>query len=146
MHLNQSARRVYQSGTRNASTNDLPEFLNYDSEYLSPVVVGSQQQTMNVVYSTGLAYLWVYSTGCTNCGSKSNLFNPSLSSTYSEARLRIRVNTAMDHGRRYMQHLASDIISIRGASICQTIDIATSVSSNMLSDSLDGILGLRFNL
>jgi hypothetical protein len=41
-------------------------------------------------------------------------------------------------------HTASDIISIGGASIRQTFDIATSVSSNMLSDSLDGILGLGF--
>ena len=114
----------------------------YDSEYLSPVVIGSQQQTMNVVYDTGSSDLWVYSTECSVCSSKSNLFNPSLSSTY------IRSSTAYSitygDGSSSSGHTASDIISIGGADIRQTIDIATSVSSNMLSDSLDGILGLGF--
>ena len=97
---------------------------------------------MNVVYDTGSSDLWVYSTECSVCSSKSNLFNPSLSSTYIHSSTAYSITYG--DGSSSSGHTASDIISIGGANIRQTIDIATSVSSNMLSDSLDGILGLGF--
>ena len=112
----------------------------YDSEFLAPVVVGSQKQTMNVVYDTGSSDLWVFSDQCSSCSSHSNLFDPSDSSTYTSSSTTFSITYG--DGSQVSGHTGSDVISIGGASFRQTIDIATSVSSNLLSDSLDGILGL----
>jgi len=116
--------------------------ISYDSEYLSPIAIGSQKQTMNVVYDTGSSDLWVFSTQCGVCSGKSNLFNPSLSSTY------VGSSTSFDitygDGSQASGHTATDNIAIGGVTFKQTIDITTSVSSNLLSSQLDGILGLGF--
>lgn len=114
----------------------------YDSAYLAPVVMGSQKQTMNVVYDTGSSDLWVFTTECSVCSSKSNIFNPSLSSTYIKGTKSFTITYG--DGSQAKGHTGSDYISIGGASIRQGIDITTSVSSNLLSAELDGIMGLGF--
>jgi hypothetical protein len=115
----------------------------YDSAYLSPVVMGSQKQSMNVVYDTGSSDLWVFTTECPGCSSKSNIFNPSLSSTYIKGTTPFSITYG--DGSNAKGHNGSDIISIGGATFRQGIDITTSVSSNLLSATLDGILGLGFS-
>ena len=115
----------------------------YDSAYLSPVVMGSQKQTMNVVYDTGSSDLWVFTSECPGCSSKSNIFNPSLSSTYIAGTTPFSITYG--DGSNCKGHNGSDIISIGGATIRQGIDITTSVSSNLLSSTLDGIMGLGFS-
>jgi len=115
----------------------------YDSAYLAPVVMGSQKQTMNVVYDTGSSDLWVFTTECSGCSSKSNIFNPSLSSSYVKGTTPFSITYG--DGSNCQGHNGSDIISIGGATIRQGIDITTSVSSNLLSSTLDGIMGLGFS-
>jgi hypothetical protein len=114
----------------------------YDSAYLSPVVMGSQKQTMNVVYDTGSSDLWVFTTECSSCKSKSNLFNPSLSSSYVASSTSFSITYG--DGSQARGHTGTDVISIGGAAIRQGIDITTSVSSNLLASTLDGIMGLGF--
>jgi len=99
---------------------------------------------MNVVYDTGSSDLWVFTTECSTCTSaKSNVFNPSSSGTYIKGTKSFSITYG--DGSWAKGHNGSDIISIGGATIRQGIDITTSVSSNLLSADLDGILGLGFS-
>jgi hypothetical protein len=104
--------------------------------------MGSQKQTMNVVYDTGSSDLWIFTTECSVCSSKSNVFNPSLSSSYVAGSRSFSITYG--DGSWARGHTGTEIISIGGATIRQGIDITTSVSSNLLSSDLDGILGLGF--
>jgi hypothetical protein len=116
-----------------------------DSEFLSEISIGSNNDTLNVIMDTGSADLWMFSTECQTCntGSPHNYYKPKLSNTF--------VNTTTPFELRYGDGsytagtAAFDTVTVAGAPIQgQSIDVPYHISENLLSNAMDGIMGLGF--
>lgn len=114
-----------------------------DSEYLSSISIGSNNNVLDVVFDTGSADLWMFSTDCVGCSSGHDFYNPSLSTTF--------VNTTTPFALKYGDGsttsglLAFDTVTVAGAPIqAQSIDVPHTISASLQSNSMDGIMGLGF--
>lgn len=114
-----------------------------DSEFLSVIQIGSNNDTLDVVMDTGSADLWMFSTDCVGCSSSHNFYRPSLSTTFKNTTTPFSL--AYGDGSTTSGLLGFDTVTIAGAPIqAQSIDVAHHISASLQSNAMDGILGLGF--
>jgi aspergillopepsin I len=116
-----------------------------DSEFLSPISIGTPAQVLNVDFDTGSSDLWVFSTETANAGSHT-VYSPSNSSTaqkLSEATWSVKYGDgSTSNGDVYM-----DVVDVGGLTVSsQAVESAQVVSDVFISDPVNsGILGLAFS-
>ncbi|RUS21451.1 rhizopuspepsinogen precursor [Endogone sp. FLAS-F59071] len=114
-----------------------------DLEYYAPVTVGTPGQTFKLDFDTGSSDLWFPYTGCNSCSGK-NIYDPTKSSTYkADGR-----SWSITYGDMSTSSgtLGTDTVTLAGLSITgQTIDMASSISSQFQNSVTDGLLGLAFD-
>ncbi|EFX03838.1 aspartic proteinase [Grosmannia clavigera kw1407] len=118
-----------------------------DSEYLTPVQIGTPAQTLHLDFDTGSSDLWVFSTE-TPSGSVDGqtLYKPASSSSSEKltgATWKIKYgDDSTSSGDVY-----TDVVSVGGLSVqSQAVESAKTVSSSFTSDTASsGLLGLAFS-
>ncbi|KAF9995148.1 hypothetical protein BGZ79_011177 [Entomortierella chlamydospora] len=118
--------------------------VNPDLEYYGSVSVGSPAQVVKLDFDTGSSDIWFPSTSCTTTACKKHTrFNTSKSSTYKKDGRSWSISYG--DGSSASGTLGSDIVSVGGISVRQTIGLATKESSQFGSSPEDGLFGLGFD-
>ncbi|KAG0003575.1 1,3-beta-glucanosyltransferase [Entomortierella chlamydospora] len=117
--------------------------VNPDVEYYGSVSVGTPAQVVKLDFDTGSSDIWFPSTSCTTTACKKHTrFNTSQSSTYKKDGRSWSISYG--DGSSASGTLGSDIVSVGGISVRQTIGLATKESSQFGSSPEDGLFGLGF--
>ncbi|KAI1315952.1 hypothetical protein EDD11_010590 [Mortierella claussenii] len=115
-----------------------------DLEYYGSVSVGSPAQAVKLDFDTGSSDIWFPSSTCTTSACKAHSrFNSAKSSTYRKDGRSWKISYG--DGSNASGILGSDIVSVGGVSVRQTIGLATQESSQFGSSPADGLFGLGFN-
>ncbi|KAI1297771.1 hypothetical protein EDD11_006977 [Mortierella claussenii] len=115
-----------------------------DSEYYGSVSVGSPPQNVLLDFDTGSSDIWFPTSTCNTAACKAHhRFNAAKSSTYKKDGRPWTV-TYGDHSSS-SGILGSDIVTVGGVSVRQTIGLATTESAQFASSRQDGLFGLGFN-
>ncbi|KAG0053786.1 hypothetical protein BGZ83_000421 [Gryganskiella cystojenkinii] len=115
-----------------------------DSEYYGTVSVGTPAQNVKLDFDTGSSDIWFPSSTCTTTACKKHTrYTASKSSTYKADGRKWKIGYG--DGSSASGTLASDIVSVGGISVRQTIGLATSESSSFGSSPEDGLFGLGFD-
>ncbi|KKA30325.1 hypothetical protein TD95_005077 [Thielaviopsis punctulata] len=134
---NGTAKRATGSATNTPESSD--------SEWLTPVQIGTPAQTLNLDFDTGSSDLWVFSTS-TPDNSGHSVYNPSRSSSSS---LMSGESWSISYGDGSSSSgvVYSDIVSVGGLAVKgQAVEAATKISSEFSSETdLDGLMGLAFS-
>jgi len=118
----------------------------YDLNYVAPVQIGDNGQTLYLDFDTGSADLWVFSTEQpANEQMNHNLYDPSSSGTaqrYTGEAFYIRYH---DYSTAYGD-VYIDTVNVGGIVFpSQAVETAQHVSPDFLNRPLDGLLGLGFS-
>ncbi|KAI1365122.1 secreted aspartic proteinase precursor [Xylaria arbuscula] len=119
----------------------------YDSEWLTPVQIGTPAQTLNLDFDSGSSDLWVFSTDTSSrYVNGQTQYSPSKSSTSSKL-TNAKWSIAYGDGSSSSGIVYTDVVKIGGLSVAkQAVESAQTVSSSFTSESaLDGLLGLSFS-
>ncbi|KAF9350459.1 hypothetical protein BGX26_011362 [Mortierella sp. AD094] len=115
-----------------------------DSEYYGSVSIGTPAQVLKLDFDTGSSDIWFPSTTCTTSACKAHTrFNSAKSSTYKKDGRSWSISYG--DGSSASGILGSDIVSVGGVPVRQTIGLATQESSQFASDPVDGMFGLGFD-
>lgn len=127
---------VVKAASEDGSVTASPQ--EYDSEYLCPVTVGSNQLTLD--FDTGSSDLWVFSNLTPNPGSH-NLYDTSSGTLESGETW----NIGYGDGSGASGTVYEDSVTVGGATVTsQAVEAATSVSAEFSSGAGDGLLGLGY--
>ena len=138
-----SSKAAAQRRSNTGSATNTPT--QYDSEYLTPVQIGTPAQTLNLDFDTGSSDLWVFSTQTKSAGSGHTKYNPSKSST-SKALSGATWSITYGDQSSSSGDVYTDVVSVGGVSFKkQAVESAEKVSSEFQTDSADGLLGLAFS-
>ncbi|KAF9549543.1 hypothetical protein EC957_003495 [Mortierella hygrophila] len=115
-----------------------------DLEYYGTVAVGTPAQNFKLDFDTGSSDIWFPSSTCTTTACKAHTrFNSAKSTSYqADGR---KWNIAYGDGSTASGILGSDLVSVGGISVRQTIGLATKESSQFGSSPEDGLFGLGFD-
>ncbi|MCJ1444553.1 MAG: Type I transmembrane sorting receptor [Stictis urceolatum] len=116
----------------------------YDSEYLCPVVIGTTTtKTFQLDFDTGSSDLWVFSSGLPSSERGShNLYALDSTKRISGATWQI----SYGDGSGAQGTVYRDTVRIGSATVTsQAVEAATSISSEFVSDTSDGLVGLAFS-
>ncbi|KAG0373784.1 hypothetical protein BGX24_011242 [Mortierella sp. AD032] len=115
-----------------------------DLEYYGTVSVGTPAQNVKLDFDTGSSDIWFPSSSCTTTACKAHTrFNSAKSTSYqADGR---KWSISYGDGSSASGILGSDIVSVGGISVRQTIGLATKESSQFGSSPEDGLFGLGFN-
>jgi hypothetical protein len=136
------------ANTRRRSTGSAvttPE--DYDTEYLTPVSIGTPAQTLNLDFDTGSADLWVFSSSlASKYQSGHSVYNPSSSSTSSKLS-GYSWDISYGDGSGASGTVYTDVVNIGGVSFAkQAVEAATTISTAFTEDTdNDGLVGLSFS-
>lgn len=131
-----SASQVERRRLRRRDTATGVQLVNYehDSTFYAPVYIGTPSQQINMVLDTGSSDMWTVQ-------GKRN-WNPASSSTFENTTTAFHISYGSGD---VSGTLASDTVSLAGhTSSSQTFAIATSISSGLLGDNVEGIMGFGF--
>lgn len=118
----------------------------YDSEYLTQISVGSPAQNLMMDFDTGSADLWVFSTEMPASESSGHaLYTPSKSTT-SKQLSGYTWDISYGDGSGARGNVFDDKVVIGSVTATtQAVEAATSVSSEFVQDTSDGLVGLAFS-
>ena len=125
------------------------EDIQNDTEYLTPVTIGTPGKTYRLVFDTGSADLWVRSialkaNGTDPATDTHQYFDPASSSTFKETPDASWLISYGD-GSSASGNVGTDIVKIGGLSIeGQTIEIARQLTPSLQTNPADGLLGLAY--
>ncbi|KAK3822546.1 MAG: aspartic peptidase domain-containing protein [Linnemannia gamsii] len=106
------------------------------------ISVGTPPETYTVIFDTGSSDLLLSSATCSNCGPRTR-YNINSSSTASN--LRKTFSLQFSNKQTASGDLFTDTVSIGGLSATgQTLGAATSYSSSLEGNPVDGIMGMAF--
>ncbi|KAI0178362.1 secreted aspartic proteinase precursor [Pestalotiopsis sp. NC0098] len=137
-----------QTHTKRATTGSAvttPE--EYDTEYLTPVSIGTPAQTLNLDFDTGSSDLWVFSTElASSYQSGHSVYNPSKSSTASKLS-GYTWSISYGDGSGASGDVYTDVVNIGGVSYAsQAVEAASKISTEFTQDTdNDGLVGLAFS-
>ncbi|KAI8599473.1 aspartic peptidase domain-containing protein [Dissophora ornata] len=115
-----------------------------DSEYYGTVSVGTPAQNFKLVFDTGSSDIWFPSRTCTTVGCQTHAqFDSSQSSTFKEDGRSWQISYGDDSTASGI--LGTDVVSVGGISVPQTIGLATDESAEFGSSPSDGLFGLGFD-
>ncbi|KAL1647465.1 hypothetical protein SLS58_002795 [Diplodia intermedia] len=140
---NNSDTNTFKRATGSAATTPTE----YDSEYLTPVSIGTPAQVLNLDFDTGSSDLWVFSSETpSNEVNGQAKYDPSKSSTSSKlsgATWKI----SYGDGSSSSGDVYKDKVTVGGLTVSsQAVEAAKVVSSEFTADSdNDGLLGLAFS-
>ncbi|KAG0053787.1 hypothetical protein BGZ83_000422 [Gryganskiella cystojenkinii] len=128
-----------------ASTGKVPlTDVSPDLEYYGTVAVGTPAQNFKLDFDTGSSDIWFPSSTCTTTACKAHTrFSSAKSSTYKADGRRWTISYG--DGSSASGILGSDMVSVGGISVRQTIGLATTESSQFGSSPEDGLFGLGFD-
>ena len=118
----------------------------YDTEYLSPVTIGTPGKTFNLDFDTGSADLWLWSTELDKSISTAghHVFDPAASSTFKKTDGSTWLIQYGD-GSTASGSVGTDIVKIGSLTVeNQTIELAQQLSPFLVQNVADGLLGLSF--
>jgi cathepsin D len=134
--LKSSSSKASAASTRKRDTPGSATLVNYenDSTYYSSVDVGTPSQSITLILDTGSSDIWAVQSR--------NSWDPSSSSTFENSTTAFSITYGSGD---VTGTLAYDTMTLAGhTSSSQTFAIANSVSSGLLDQSVDGIMGFGF--
>jgi hypothetical protein len=144
-YLTQALNHTYTKRATTGSAVTTPE--EYDTEYLTPVSIGTPAQTLNLDFDTGSSDLWVFSTElASSYQSGHSVYNPSKSSTSSKLS-GYTWSISYGDGSGASGDVYTDVVNIGGVSYsAQAVEAASKISTEFTQDTNnDGLVGLAFS-
>lgn len=121
-----------------------------DSQYVCPVSIGTPAQTLSLDFDTGSSDLWVWSTSLPSSTQSQGeqaghvIFDPSKSSTW-EAQSGSTWQISYGDSSSASGTVGLDTVTVGGLAIKnQAVEIASTISSQFVQTSGDGLLGLAW--
>ncbi|KAF8975337.1 hypothetical protein BGZ46_009200 [Entomortierella lignicola] len=135
----------YGNKALSGSTGTVPlTNVNHDVEYYGSVSVGTPAQVFKLDFDTGSSDIWFPSSSCNTKACKAHTrFDSSKSSTFNKDGRTWKISYGDKSSASGI--LGSDIVSVGGISVRQTIGLATSESTQFSKSPEDGLFGLGFN-
>lgn len=144
-YLTSALNHTYTKRAATGSAVTTPE--EYDTEYLTPVSIGTPAQTLNLDFDTGSSDLWVFSTElATSYQTGHSVYNPSKSSTAAK-KSGYTWSISYGDGSGASGDVYTDVVNIGGVSYAsQAVELASKISTEFTQDTNnDGLVGLAFS-
>ncbi|KAK9777748.1 putative Endothiapepsin [Seiridium cardinale] len=119
----------------------------YDTEYLTPVSIGTPAQTLNLDFDTGSADLWVFSTELASSYQTGHSVYNSAKSSTAKKLSGYTWDISYGDGSGASGDVYTDLVNIGGVSYsAQAVEAASKISTEFTQDTdNDGLVGLAFS-
>jgi hypothetical protein len=145
--LTSALSTTYATSKRATSGSAVTTPEDFDTEYLTPVKIGTPAQTLNLDFDTGSSDLWVFSSELTSkLQTGHSVYSPSKSTT-SKKLSGATWNISYGDGSGASGDVYSDLVNIGGVSFkTQAVEAASTISTQFTQDTdNDGLVGLAFS-